>query len=220
MTSEIGRVFARSCRDLPKRALFRQHILENSQNRVAISLNGGGFSFHGVTDISLLSDKSKVVVGVGFRMLGERMLTHLKALFAGKTDTAGNDKDDLQLATAALLLEAAVLDGHFDEAERAVIETLLSAHFGLNAADAHALIDTARTAIEESGELYGFTRTVKDSYEPEDRIVIIEMLWRVALADGEVHDYEANLVRRVAGLIYVSDMDSGLAKKRVLAEQD
>jgi uncharacterized tellurite resistance protein B-like protein len=61
-----------------------------------------------------------------------------------------------------------------------------------------------------------FTRTIKDGYSPEDRVEIIEMLWEVAYADGVLHDYEANLLRRVGGLIYVSDQDRGDARKRVL----
>ena len=63
----------------------------------------------------------------------------------------------------------------------------------------------------------GFTRAVNDGFAPEDRIQVIEMLWEVVYADGELHDYEASLLRRITGLLYVSDRDSGEARKRVLA---
>ena len=56
-----------------------------------------------------------------------------------------------------------------------------------------------------------------DFFEPEERIALIEMLWEVAYADGELHDYEASLIRRITGLLYVSDRDSGEARKRVRA---
>jgi uncharacterized tellurite resistance protein B-like protein len=148
------------------------------------------------------------------------MIERLKALLSGRAGAAETKPDELRLATAALLLETAVLDGHFGDDERVVIQSVLEDHFGLNGRDAAALIADARQAVEDAGELYGFTKVVKDSYPPEDRISIIEMLWRVAYADGELHDYEANLVRRVAGLIYVADQDSGAARKRVLAERD
>ena len=147
------------------------------------------------------------------------MIDRLKAFLKGGSDAPATGQDTLQLATAALLLETAVLDGHFGDDERAVIASILQAHFGLTEAQAITLITEAREAVEEAGELYGFTKVVKDSYPPEDRIQIIEMLWRVAYADGELHDYEANLVRRVAGLIYVTDRESGDARKRVLAER-
>lgn len=146
------------------------------------------------------------------------MLKRLKALINGTEAAPKNAEDGLRLATCALLLEAAVLDGHFDDAERATISGILTSHFAMNDGEAATLIDEARTAVEEAAELYGFAKTIKDAYAPEDRIAIIEMLWRVAYADGELHDYESNLVRRVAGLIYVPDRDSGLARKRVLAE--
>jgi uncharacterized tellurite resistance protein B-like protein len=85
----------------------------------------------------------------------------------------------------------------------------------MHAADAEALIQEGRGAVDESTELYGMIRVVRDHLAPEERIRIIEMLWEVAYADGSVDDYEANLVRRVAGLLYVPDRDSGAARKRV-----
>jgi uncharacterized tellurite resistance protein B-like protein len=57
---------------------------------------------------------------------------------------------------------------------------------------------------------------INDNLEPEERATILEMLWEVAYADGVVHPYESNLVRRVAGLLYVTDHDSGAARKRVV----
>ena len=61
-----------------------------------------------------------------------------------------------------------------------------------------------------------FTRVIKDRFSEDERVRMIEMLWTGAYADRRLHDYEASLVRRVAGLIYVADRDSGAARKRVL----
>ena len=74
----------------------------------------------------------------------------------------------------------------------------------------------ADAATEDMVEVYGFARRVKDAFEHDERVQMIEMLWEVVYADGEIHDHEANLLRRVAGLIYVSDRESGDARKRVL----
>lgn len=147
------------------------------------------------------------------------MLKHIKnMLFADGAKAQVHRKEaELQLAAAALLVEAAVLDGEFDVAERATVERVLKAHFKLDDAQALELIRDAEAAVEDSNELYTLTRTVKDGLEIEERTAIIEMLWEVAYADGELHDYESNLVRRLAGLLYVSDRDSGDARKRVLA---
>ena len=58
---------------------------------------------------------------------------------------------------------------------------------------------------------------IKDRFPHEERLELMEMLWEVAYADGVLHDFEASLMRRISGLIYVSDRDSGAARKRALA---
>lgn len=126
-------------------------------------------------------------------------------------------EDDPRVAAVALLIEAAVMDGDFDEAERHVIAGLLKDRFGLEPGAVEDLIAAGADAVEGSNQLYAFTRVVKQGFDFEQRIGMIEMLWEVAYADGEVHDFEASLVRRVSGLIHVSDRDSGTARKKVLA---
>lgn len=146
------------------------------------------------------------------------MFMRLKSLLGGTTAAPAGADGDLRVATAALLLEAAVMDGAFDDAERDAVSSVLQTHFGLSPDAAADLIGEAQASLDAAGDLYAFTRTVKDGYPPERRVEIIEMLWRVAYADGVLHDYESNLVRRVAGLLYVPDSLSGDARKRILAE--
>ena len=146
------------------------------------------------------------------------MINRIKALFAEGAAKAGPpEKDELQAAAAALLVEAASMDGDFDEDERASITQLMKSHFELNDDESQTLIEEAEIVIQESGQLYNFTRVIKDRYEAEQRIEMIEMLWEVAYADGNVDHFEANLISRVAGLIYVNDRDRGDARKRVIA---
>lgn len=121
----------------------------------------------------------------------------------------------LKLAAAALMVRAAALDGAFGEAERATIRRLLRDRFTLSADDAAALIAEADALQADSTQILPFTRALKDALDPQERLRILEMLWEVVLADGAVHDYEANLMRRIAGLLYVSDQDSGAARRRV-----
>jgi len=150
------------------------------------------------------------------------MINRIKALFNGKpvADTVAAGKhshDELQIAAAALLVEAACLDGHYSDAEQAAIDGLLRQRFGLNEAEAASLHELAVVEQSEANQLLGFTRVVKQRYSPEERIELIEMAWEVAYADGELHDHEANLLRRLGGLLYVSDRERGEARKRVLA---
>lgn len=147
------------------------------------------------------------------------MLERLKRFLAGSEPNArAADKtaEDLHLAATALMVEAALQDGHVEDVELAAIRSMLQSHFAIPEREANALIEEGQRAAREATQLFEFVRAVNDALAPEERVEILEMLWQVAYADGELHDYEANLVRRVAGLLYVPDQESGSARKRVL----
>ena len=146
------------------------------------------------------------------------MLNKIKELFAPKAGSAKDApvRDRLHFAAAALLVEAAATDAEYGAAERETIERLCREQFALGADEAAALVREAEAEIENNHELYGFTRVVRETLPPEERVAIIEMLWEVVYADGSLHEYEANLLRRICGLIYVTDQDSGAARKRVM----
>jgi uncharacterized tellurite resistance protein B-like protein len=147
------------------------------------------------------------------------MLDRLKQLFQPEADRPSRRHrfDELQLAAAALMVEAATMDSDFDPEERARIARLVQDRFALGAAEATELVDEAERMAAASVQWHGFTSAIKDGFDQAERIQLIEMLWEVAYADGELHDYEASLLRRVTGLLYVSDRESGEARTRVLA---
>lgn len=126
--------------------------------------------------------------------------------------------EDPKLATAALLVEAAMMDATFEASERQRIESLLERRFELAAGDAGALVEKAAEQVDSSSQLFGFTRTVNEHFDHDERVGLVEMLWQVVYADGRLDDYEANLMRRIAGLIHVSDRESGAARKRALIQ--
>lgn len=147
------------------------------------------------------------------------MLDRLKKFLKEDPETKGaadQGVDEVQLAAAALLLEAAGMDGKLDSGERDKIEELIAARFGIDKAEIEHLLAQTEEKLERSNQILPFTRVVKDRLDNEERIEVLEMLWEVVYADGELHDYEANLMRRVAGLIYVTDRESGEARKRAL----
>ncbi len=145
------------------------------------------------------------------------LLDRLKRVLEPEAALARPVQDELHLAAAVLLVEAARMDDEFDPAERARIEALLAQRFGLEADDSRQLLAQAERTAAEIVEWQGFTRVIKERLEPAQRIGVIEMLWEVVYADGRLHDYEASLLRRITGLLYVSDWESGEARKRVLA---
>jgi uncharacterized tellurite resistance protein B-like protein len=147
------------------------------------------------------------------------VLDRLKAFLAGQTDVQdaiAGAGDKVQLATVALLVEAAQMDAEFGAEERAKIIELVEGRFGLSAAESRELLQAASEKVEQAVEVFGFTREIKNAFSPEERIEMMEMLWEVAYADRVLHNLEASLMRRLAGLLHVSDRDSGLARKRVL----
>ena len=147
------------------------------------------------------------------------MIDRIKILLRGvePNGTAQTEPDAPKLAAAALLVEAACMDGHFDGDERDAVCAALGAHFGLSESEAETLIEDAEAAHHEATDLHRFTRTINDRYEHGDRLAVMEMLWEVVYADGRLHAYEANLIRRVGGLLHITDRERGEARKRVLA---
>ena len=144
------------------------------------------------------------------------MLDRIRRLLISPEDAAPAH-DDLQIAVAVLLVEAARMDDHFDDAERATIERMLAEKFHLSTEATRELLALAEKTAEASHQYYPFTRLTVERMDPKQRIELIEMLWEVAYADGVLDPEEDLLIRRVAGLIYVTDRDRVLARQRVLA---
>ena len=124
--------------------------------------------------------------------------------------------DAEKLAAAALMVEVAVQDGDFDDLERKTIEKSLIEKLDLSADDAKELLSKAEDKQSQSIQILSFTREIKNHFDDEGRVRIMEMLWDVVFADGEEDDYESNLMRRIAGLLYVSDKQSGELRKKVM----
>ena len=110
------------------------------------------------------------------------------------------------------------MDENFEASERQRIEWLLAQRFELETGEAETLIEQAAERVKASSQLFGFTRTVNEHFDHDQRVGLVEMLWQVVYADGSLDDYEANLLRRISGLIHVSDRESGEARKRALAQ--
>lgn len=149
------------------------------------------------------------------------MLQRLKAALSAMHQPAGDQTpatDPARLACAALLARAAWLDGRLESSEEDALLRLMVDRFSIDQTEARAVLDEATDDLDRSNDIYKYTKVLRDSFDEAERIELMEMLWEVAYADGNLHDFEANLMRRLAGLLYVDDRDSGKARKRALAK--
>ena len=121
----------------------------------------------------------------------------------------------LRLATAGLLMEMSRADHEISPEEREMVERLVSGEFGLTREETAELRELAEMEAREAVSLYQFTSLINDHFTPEEKVRVVEMLWRVAFADRSLDKYEEALVRRIAELIYVPHRDFIQAKHRV-----
>ena len=145
------------------------------------------------------------------------MLTLIKQFFSAELEISqGGSESTLQLAAAALLIELAHADAERDEQEQQTLKAALKTSFSLTEEQLSALIELAEQEAQEATSLYQFTRLINDHYSPEQKVQLIEMMWKVALADGEVCKYEDHLIRKIAELLYVSHSDFIRTKLKIV----
>jgi len=140
------------------------------------------------------------------------MLKALSAFFDRSAGSSGSGEaasreQELQLATAVLLIEVARADFSEDDVEIEAVAELLSEHLGVSRHDISSLVDEAKRQADHSASLQSFTRQLHEELSLEEKRSIIEMLWRVALADSTLDKHEDHLIRKVAGLLYISHGD-------------
>lgn len=123
----------------------------------------------------------------------------------------------LRLATAALLMEMSRADFATSDTERALVKRLIQQEFELDEQETDGLAELAEQEAQEAVSLYQFTGLINQHFSPQQKLRVVEMLWRVALADQVLDKYEEALVRKVSELIYVPHRDFIQAKHRVQA---
>ncbi|SRR6056297_225529 len=122
---------------------------------------------------------------------------------------------DARLALGALLVRVARTDGDYDATESHRIGRILATRYDLSEPEADSLKTDAEALEAEAPDTVRFTRAIKDAVPYDDRIAVIEALWKVVLADGVRDDEENALLRLVASLLGINDRDSHIARKRV-----
>lgn len=140
------------------------------------------------------------------------MLKALTGFFEDRlgSDAAGDSvskEQELRLATAVLLVEVARADFSEDDVETEAVADLLKQHLDVPGRDVDQLVVEAKRKADHSASLQSFTRQLHEELSLEEKHRVIEMLWRVALADSTLDKHEDHLIRKVAGLLYISHSD-------------
>ena len=140
--------------------------------------------------------------------------TFLKSLLAPAP--APLTAEDAQLALCALLVRVARSDENYAPSEIAQIDKVMMTRYGFDSARAAQLRKSAETLEQEAPDTVRFTRALKDAVPYDDRIGVIEALWSIALADGARDADEDAVIRLVANLLGITDVESATARQRVM----
>jgi len=145
------------------------------------------------------------------------MLGSLKGLLAGlaprnPAEAGEPERRQLEMAVAGLLHEMMRADHIEKPEERAAMRTALASMFEISDTESGRLIEQA--GAHRYTSYFGPVGVIKRLLGPGQRIALVEYLWQVAFADGELDHYEDHFVRKIAHLLYVSNTDAMLARQR------
>ena len=129
-----------------------------------------------------------------------------------------NTKNE-NILIAALLIHAAKIDENYTEVEKKIIKKALIDLNGITLTEADELISNAEIKEKEQNQIVEFTREIK-KYPLDFRLKIIEIIWKIVYSDGNSDSYESNLIRRICGLLYISDKDNGIIKAKFLNSEN
>ena len=133
------------------------------------------------------------------------------------TDNAASDaarQHALEIATAALLLEMMRMDSTVTDEETAIVTRLLQTRFGLTAKELDTLLRFAAEEARQATDYFQFTSLINKHFSQEKKIEVVENLWQVAFADGQLDAHEQHFMRKIADLLYISHADYVAAKQR------
>ena len=144
------------------------------------------------------------------------MINLLKHIFENNNSENNESESHLLEILCGLMIEAANSDGEIESKEIEKIKSILIDTFEENQDDVNTFLNKALENRNNSKSLFFYTSKINKEFDDNKKIMLIETLWEIVLSDGKVHDYETSLIRRLSGLLYISDVNSGNARKRAL----
>ena len=144
------------------------------------------------------------------------MINLLKNILNNQNSVEENDDNKNLRLLCGLMIEAAYTDGQISDDELDKIKLSLINIFEEDQNDVNVALNEAINNKDNTKSLYHYTSYINKNFTDDKKLLLIEAMWEIVLSDGKVHDYESNLIRRLAGLLYISDINSGNARKKAL----
>ncbi len=135
----------------------------------------------------------------------------MSAAAVDNSETAAHKR---QLAAAALFIEVLKSDDQQRDEEWAAVELALKDVFGLDDEEIRSITALAEQEVSNAVSLHGFTSCINKSYSAAEKVILVEMLWRIALADGVIDKHENHIMRKIAALLYIPHKDYVRAKQQ------
>ena len=133
-----------------------------------------------------------------------------------KNEEIRNEEIKALNSIVALLVEAALIDGEIGLDEKNQIKFILTDQLNLETTKADEILEETISNSSEQIEIWSKTNDIRKELDYEERLNILELMWEIVMVDDILDVFEAQLMRRVSGLLYISDIDSGNCKKRAI----
>ena len=137
------------------------------------------------------------------------MLNKIKSLFKNEKKSVLPTKEDynVNLTCASLIIEVALADKDFDVTEINLLKIILKDSYNISPEKIDSLIESAESTVENNTSIYSYTREINDSLNYEQKIDLLDGLWKISYADGTLDKFEEHLVRKISDLIHISHGD-------------
>lgn len=184
---------------------FSQTFIQHSERRVALILP---FTTIMIGSCEMAADMLK------------KLKKFLHDVTVGEDEDKAFDADDHRLCAAALMVHIISVDGVVDDSERKKLRQVLQSSYDLDEQSTSELIEEAGKRNKEAVDLYGFTSVLKRRLDIDGRRKVVEMMWEMVFADGEVHEFEDNTVWRVTELLGLPASDRLALRRRVATREN
>lgn len=143
-----------------------------------------------------------------------------KKFFGGNSNNLAATRErategDLRIAASALLLEMSRIDGKFSELEKQRILSIIRQEYDLSDEEADSLLRKSEEELDESVDLWHFTNAINQNYSLDEKLHLIEVVWRIALTDGKLDEHEDYLAHKLANLLRLNHKQLIDAKLKV-----